>query len=1179
MPESSRKLVNFSCLLVAKVLSWFLDHFGTGMAAAESDPSSLGPRYAPEDPTLPKPWTGLIDGSTGLKYYWNPETNVTQYEKPVSAPVPVPSGPPASATTPQLAQIPTTHPAQPNGLLAQSVQQQGQQQVSQLPQPHGQAMAQWQGPAGSQVSVQHGAQQQGSQLRQTMQQTGQLGVMQHPGQQMMPYMGQQMPQQQGGQLLAQQPMQQQAPHQQMPQQTGQHMVQHHSLQTPQPQGQHPYQHLQYGAYQQSVYPPGQQSSSQQQTQPSPQGLQFPSQHDYNGELPKRDVDFHQRNQVGFSPSQFQQTGASSSQNQLAGSNAASMPPTGGQLAHPQHYGGPVVNMQQPVPMVQLQPTGTDLVHQQHGPRFQNQMANPLIHSQQSNAPLGGLKMGYENNAQGRAADDGYFSAKMEGSAMKPHQPKFAALPRERSQQEPRTGGVPFHGGGYESAGHAMHNMNSHAPCRPTFPNNAMIRPPFLGSSELANLSPAEVYCQEHEVTATGDNVPAPFMTFEATGFPPEILRDVSLTLPQFQVHCTRFENLWAWCDICSRGGAFVVRCSAIGTLMHATSILIFGGCKMTSWSLSCASSRKLHSAGFPSPTPIQAQTWPIALQRRDIVAIAKTGSGKTLGYLIPAFILLRQRHNNPQDGPTVLVLAPTRELATQIQDECLYGGAPKGPQLKELDRGADIVVATPGRLNDILEMKKINFQQISLLVLDEADRMLDMGFEPQIRKIVNEIPPKRQTLMYTATWPKEVRKIASDLLVNPVQVNIGSVDELAANKSITQYVEMVPLMEKERRLEQILRAQERGSKVIIFCSTKRLCDQLARNIGRNFSTATIHGDKSQGERDWVLNQFRSGKSSILVATDVAARGLDIKDIRVVINYDFPNGIEDYVHRIGRTGRAGATGVSYTFFSEQDWKHAADLVKVLEGANQFVPPEVREIASRGGFGKDRGGMNRFDSGRGGSVGRWDSQGRGMRDGGFGGRGGMRDVSFGGRGGMRDSNFGGHGGMRDSNFGGHGGVRDGGFGGRGGGRDGPFSNHGGRNDMFSGRGGRGRDFGGPVGGHAGWGRNERGPHDRYSNMDGRGRGRGRGRFDESKASETGMSTMKPAEHGTAISGTEHLAPNYPEAAAEQVHPEATQKKLQQSLAFNHRLKLKDPDGAPLHEAAPFTQEGESCHLHQD
>lgn len=181
------------------------------------------------------------------------------------------------------------------------------------------------------------------------------------------------------------------------------------------------------------------------------------------------------------------------------------------------------------------------------------------------------------------------------------------------------------------------------------------------------------------------------------------------------------------------------------------------------------------------------------------MAIAKTGSGKTLGYLIPGFAHLKKHRNNPRMGPTVLVLSPTRELATQIQDEavkfgnssqisctCLYGGAPKGPQLKDLDKGVDIVVATPGRLNDILEMKRVYLHQVSYLVLDEADRMLDMGFEPQIRKIVNEVPARRQTLMYTATWPKEVRKIAADLLVNPVQVNIGNVDELVANKNITQ---------------------------------------------------------------------------------------------------------------------------------------------------------------------------------------------------------------------------------------------------------------------------------------------------------------------------------------------------------------------------------------------------------
>ncbi|GMP30299.1 hypothetical protein CsSME_00005024 [Camellia sinensis var. sinensis] len=259
---------------------------------------------------------------------------------------------------------------------------------------------------------------------------------------------------------------------------------------------------------------------------------------------------------------------------------------------------------------------------------------------------------------------------------------------------------------------------------------------------------------------------------------------------------------------------------------------------------------------------------------------------------------LKRRHNNPQLGPTVLVLSPTRELATQIQEEavkfgkssklsctCLYGGAPKVHQLRDLDRGTDIVVATPGRLNDIIEMKRVSLHQVSYLVLDEADRMLDMGFEPQIRKIVKEVPTRRQTLMYTATWPKEVRKIAADLLVNPVQVNIGNVDELVANKAITQYVEILSPMEKHRRLEQILRSQEPGSKIIIFCSTKKMCDQLSRSLIRQFGAAAIHGDKSQGERDYVLNQFRTGRCPVLVATDVAARGLDIKDIRLVFFFN------------------------------------------------------------------------------------------------------------------------------------------------------------------------------------------------------------------------------------------------------------------------------------------------------
>ncbi|TXG54683.1 hypothetical protein EZV62_019939 [Acer yangbiense] len=530
-----------------------------------------------------------------------------------------------------------------------------------------------------------------------------------------------------------------------------------------------------------------------------------------------------------------------------------------------------------------------------------------------------------------------------------------------------------------------------------------------GSSDAGTGLSAEAYRRRHEITVIGDGVPQPFISFEASGFPSELLREVRYSLlgGANVVHCAALyvgalHKIWSalirWTNL-------LEGLSESPNFMTGTAVGDDSVCHSVQMEEEVSSCSSLHqqaltgcvySAGFSAPTPIQAQSWPIALQSRDIVAVAKTGSGKTLGYLIPGFLHLKRCRNDPKLGPTVLILSPTRELATQIQDEavkfgkssrlactCLYGGAPKGPQLKDIDRGVDIVVATPGRLNDILEMRRISLHQVSYLVLDEADRMLDMGFEPQIRKIVNEVPARRQTLMYTATWPKEVRKIAADLLVNPVQVNIGNVDELAANKAITQYIEVLAPMEKHRRLEQILRSQEPGSKIIIFCSTKKMCDQLARNLTRQFGAAAIHGDKSQGERDHVLNQFRTGRSPVLVATDVAARGLDIKDIRVVVNYDFPTGVEDYVHRIGRTGRAGASGLAYTFFGDQDTKYASELIKVLEGANQRVPPELRDMASRGG------GMARPR--------RW-GPASGGRDG---GRGGRSESSYGGRDGGRGS----------------------------------------------------------------------------------------------------------------------------------------------------------------------------------
>jgi ATP-dependent RNA helicase DDX5/DBP2 len=385
------------------------------------------------------------------------------------------------------------------------------------------------------------------------------------------------------------------------------------------------------------------------------------------------------------------------------------------------------------------------------------------------------------------------------------------------------------------------------------------------------------------------------------------------------------------------------------------------------------------------------------MSNRDVIAIAKTGSGKTCGYLLPGLMHIKAKVSNPQAGPTLLVLAPTRELAVQIKEEadkfgrgsrivntCLYGGAPKGPQLRDIRNGVHIAIATPGRLNDFLESRQVNLGQVTYLVLDEADRMLDMGFEPQIQKILAHLPPARQTLFYSATWPREVRAIAEKFVRNsPVQVFIGSTDSLVANKAITQNVEVCSGYEKARRLEAILRATGRGQKVIIFCSTKRMCDQLSRSLEREFGASAIHGDKTQQERDWVLRSFRDGTRPVMVATDVAARGLDVPAVAAVINYDFPNGVEDYVHRIGRTGRAGMSGVAWTLFTEGDAKYARELCKLISEAGQTPPAELTALIGRGGGG---GGMSRYGGGGGGRGG-----------GGFGGGGGGGGGGYGGGGG--------------------------------------------------------------------------------------------------------------------------------------------------------------------------------------
>ncbi|XP_058059403.1 uncharacterized protein LOC131210209 [Anopheles bellator] len=416
--------------------------------------------------------------------------------------------------------------------------------------------------------------------------------------------------------------------------------------------------------------------------------------------------------------------------------------------------------------------------------------------------------------------------------------------------------------------------------------------------------------------------------------------------------------------------------------------------------------REIEKQGYKSPTPIQAQGWPIALSGLNMVGVAKTGSGKTLGYMLPAIVHINHQKPDPTvRGPLVLVLAPTRELAQQIQqvatdfgsssyirNTCLFGGSSKGPQASDLRRGVEIVIATPGRLIDFLESGTTTLQRVTYLVLDEADRMLDMGFEPQIRKILEQVRPDRQILMWSATWPKEVQRLARDFLGEYVQINVGSL-ELSANHNITQHVRVIEEQDKNQELGKLLEELYRGGnpgKILIFTTTKRKCDQISMQIRRyGYDSVGMHGDKSQQERERALNRFRNARSCILVATDVAARGLDVDGIKVVINYDYPQQTEDYVHRIGRTGRSNATGEAYTFFTHNERKMTKELVSILEEAHQLVPPELMKWRHIGGGGNSR--YRSFGTFRGGRD--FGGMSSGSRFGG-GGAGGSRFGSGGG-----------------------------------------------------------------------------------------------------------------------------------------------------------------------------------------
>lgn len=382
--------------------------------------------------------------------------------------------------------------------------------------------------------------------------------------------------------------------------------------------------------------------------------------------------------------------------------------------------------------------------------------------------------------------------------------------------------------------------------------------------------------------------------------------------------------------------------------------------------------RAIEEAGYTTPTPIQAQAIPEVLAGRDLMASAQTGTGKTAAFTLPALNLLATPHESKSRGPRILVLVPTRELAAQVNESArkygkyirartvsIVGGMPYPLQNKLLSQPLDILVATPGRFIDHLDRGRIDVSRLQMLILDEADRMLDMGFMPDVERICAALPAERQTLLFSATLDGNIGRIARDILRNPKTIEIAQQKEKHAN--IEQRLHYVDDMtHKNKLLEHLLIAPE-VNQTIIFTSTKRHADVLAEDLyAAGHKTAALHGDMTQGARNRTLTKLRHGDVKVLVATDVAARGIDVQGITHVINYDLPKFAEDYVHRIGRTGRAGATGIAISFASNMD-RHILRKIEqftgnrlepvVIEG---FEPKRAMKMDAPGGRGDRRDG---------------------------------------------------------------------------------------------------------------------------------------------------------------------------------------------------------------------------------
>ncbi len=422
----------------------------------------------------------------------------------------------------------------------------------------------------------------------------------------------------------------------------------------------------------------------------------------------------------------------------------------------------------------------------------------------------------------------------------------------------------------------------------------------------------------------------------------------------------------------------------------------------------------VRSEGYESPTPIQAQAIPFALEGRDIMASAQTGSGKTAAFLLPTLQRLTKRSEKPGKGPRALVLTPTRELAAQVEKNALayaknmrwfrtvsiVGGASFGYQTRALSKPVDLIVATPGRLMDLMQSGKVDFDRLEVLILDEADRMLDMGFIDDIETIVEATPTDRQTLLFSATWDGAVGKLARKLTKNPEVVEVERVDDQGKIEEQLLYCD--DMRHKNRLLDHILR-DANIDQCVIFTSTKAMTEVIADDLyEKGFAANCLHGDMPQSWRNRTLMDLRKGRCKILVATDVAARGIDVPTITHVINYDLPKQAEDYVHRIGRTGRAGRTGIAITFAEVNEYVKVHKIEKYIgrklpeltvEG---MEPTRKRKSAGskpkgKGGWGDRKSGGWRGDkkSGKEGFGGK--SRGEGFKKEGFKKKDGFKDKA--------------------------------------------------------------------------------------------------------------------------------------------------------------------------------------------